>query len=99
VRLFVVPLALAELHDAASFYTESANAKLGEAFVAEFEWAASLILENPEIGARFRRRWRRFTIRRFPYSVFYQIVGDEIRVLAIAHQRRRPSYWRSASRP
>jgi len=56
VNLSIVPLALAELHDATSFYTKSANAELGEAFVAEFEWAASLILENPEIGARFRRR-------------------------------------------
>lgn len=70
MKLSIVPLALAELHDATSFYTESANTELGEALVAEFERAVSLILENPEIGARFRRRWRRFTMRRFPYNVF-----------------------------
>lgn len=29
----------------------------------------------------------------FPYSIFYQVTSDEIRVVAVAHHRRRPSYW------
>ena len=93
MKLVVVPLALAELHDAAAFYAASANAELGLAFLAEFERAAADILANPEVGAVFRPSWRRYVLRRFPYSVFYQIAGDEIRVIAVAHQRRRPSYW------
>jgi hypothetical protein len=37
VKLVIVPPALGELHDAAAFYTESANFELGLAFVAEFD--------------------------------------------------------------
>jgi hypothetical protein len=34
-------------------------------------------------------------MRRFPFNVLYQVLPDEIRVIAIAHQRRKPDYWKS----
>lgn len=37
---------------------------------------------------------RRYVLRRFPYTVFYEIQGDTVTVLAVAHQRRKPGYWR-----
>ncbi|WP_438003790.1 hypothetical protein [Sorangium sp. So ce321] len=37
-------------------------------------------------------RW--WLVRRFPYSVLYRVRDDHIRILAIAHQNRRPFYWR-----
>jgi hypothetical protein len=30
---------------------------------------------------------------RFPYSIIYYVRGDELRVIALAHHRRRPEYW------
>ncbi len=93
MKLVIVPLALGELHDGAAFYAASANAKLGLAFVAEFDRAVSGIMATPFVGPTFRGTWRRYVLRRFPYSVFYQIASDEIRVVAVAHHRRRPSYW------
>jgi plasmid stabilization system protein ParE len=93
VKLVIVPLALAELHDAAAFYTASANVELGSAFLAEFERATTDIFANPKLGAVFRQNKRRYVLRRFPYSIFYQVAVDEIRVIAVAHQRRRPAYW------
>ena len=44
MKLVIVPLALAELHDAAAFYMEKANFDLGLAFVAEFERTTNLVL-------------------------------------------------------
>jgi toxin ParE1/3/4 len=93
VNLVIVPAALAELHDAAGFYTASANLELSLAFVAEFERGVNAILANPKVGAVFRGTRRRYMFRRFPYSVIYQISPDELRVIAVAHQRRRPGYW------
>ena len=29
----------------------------------------------------------------FPYTVHYDLVGSDVTVLAIAHQRRKPGYW------
>lgn len=92
MKLVVTPPALAELHDAAAFYSLKANAELGLAFVAEFERTAHFILDNPLVGAEFRRTRRRFFLRRFPYSIIYQITPDELRILAVAHHRRRPGY-------
>jgi len=93
VKLVIVPLALGELHDAAAFYTESANVELGLAFVAEFERSVDLILNNPTLGAVFRGTRRRVLLRRFPYNVIYQLTSEELRVIAVAHNRRRPGYW------
>lgn len=93
MKLVVAPPALAELHDTAVFYTLKANVGLGLAFVAEFERAANFVLTNPMIGAVFRGTRRRYFLRRFPYSIIYQVTAEELRILAIAHHRRRPGYW------
>lgn len=93
MRLVVVPAALAELRDAAAFYAEKGGVELGLAFVDEFERSAHLILDKPDWGMKFRGMSRRCLLRRFPYSIIYQLAGDELRVLAVAHHRRRPGYW------
>jgi plasmid stabilization system protein ParE len=93
VKRVIVPLALSELQQAADFYAERANRELGLAFVAEFERAAAMVLENPGLGAVFRGSSRRYLLRRFPYSIIYQVTPDELRVIAVAHHRRRPGYW------
>jgi plasmid stabilization system protein ParE len=93
VKVVILPAALAELHHAAEFYTASANLELGLAFLAEFERGVNAILTNPKIGAVFRGARRRYLLRRFPYSIIYQLSSEELRVIAVAHQRRRPGYW------
>jgi plasmid stabilization system protein ParE len=93
VNLVIVPLALEELQAAAAFYSESATVELGQAFLAEFERVVTSVLENPRLGAIFRGSRRRALLRRFPYSVIYQVAGEELRVVAVAHQHRRPAYW------
>jgi len=93
VKLVVAPPALAELHDAAAFYTLKANIKLGLAFVAEFERTANFVLANPLLGAVFHGTRRKYILRRFPYSIIYQVTEEELRILAVAHHRRRPGYW------
>lgn len=37
---------------------------------------------------------RRHVLCHFPYTVFYEILGSTVTVLAVAHQRRKPGYWR-----
>jgi toxin ParE1/3/4 len=93
VKLVVSPAALAELRDAAAFYTLKANVELGLAFVAEFERTANFVLSNPLLGAVFRGTRRRYFLRRFPYGIIYQVTDEELRILAVAHHRRRPGYW------
>jgi plasmid stabilization system protein ParE len=37
---------------------------------------------------------RRRVLRRFPYSVWFEVLESTVTVLAVAHHRRRPGYWR-----
>jgi hypothetical protein len=36
-------------------------------------------------------------LKRFPFGIIYRIDGDTLRVLALAHRRRRPGFWRGRS--
>jgi len=38
---------------------------------------------------------RRRVMHRFPYSVVYEVTETTVTVLAVAHHRRSPDYWRS----
>ena len=97
MRLVVVPPALAELQDAADHYASQGGLSLGHDFVTEFERVASLLLANPQLGTSSRGA-RRYFMSRFPYSLIYQVKTDELRILAVAHQRRRPGYWRGRNK-
>jgi plasmid stabilization system protein ParE len=94
VKLFVHPEAAAEMNEAAAFYGREANVELALAFIAEVDRAFSLLEKNPEIGPLWRGDARRLPLRRFPYNVVYRRQATRLEILAIAHQRRRPGYWK-----
>ena len=83
-----------ELVAAAHYYTSQANAALAEAFVLEFERSARLLGHYPQIGTRWRGPTRRLPLRRFPFGIIYVAHDLELRIVAVAHQSRRPGYWR-----
>jgi toxin ParE1/3/4 len=84
-----------ELAQAAAFYLAQASFSVANAFVDEFERTASLIVEYPGLGTPTSRGRRLMPLRRFPFSLLYRVEGAEVKISAIAHQRRRPGYWRS----
>lgn len=88
------PGAEADLREAAEYYRERAGTALTQAFFAEFEHAMGLLLQHPLLGALWLHGKRRLVMKHFPYAIIYSIAGQEIRVLAVAHQSRRPGYWR-----
>jgi toxin ParE1/3/4 len=83
-----------ELIEGALFYAREASPDLGLAFIAEFERMVGLLCRRPRVGPVWRGTTRRLPLRRFPYSIIYQLTADEVRVIALAHQSRRPGYWR-----
>jgi plasmid stabilization system protein ParE len=87
------PDADAGLEEASLFY-ESRMVGLGKSFSAEVERTISLIREFPDAGSPVGARRRRVLVDRFPYSVVYRRDLDSLVIVAIAHQRRRPGYWR-----
>lgn len=97
MKLVIVPPALAELQDAADHYALQSGINLGVDFVAEFERVANLLLIKPQLGAP-AHGVRRYFMNKFPYSVVYKVTADELRILAVAHQRRQPGYWRGRNK-
>ena len=83
-----------ELTQAIAFYAERASKAVAVAFLAAFERPARLVAVNPGIGTPTLGRRRLFPLHRFPYSLVYRIDEAEVRISAVAHQRRRPGYWR-----
>jgi len=89
----VSPEADRELTAGALFYAREGSAEVALAFIAEYERVLELLCTHPELGAPWRNGRRRFPVRKFPYSIVYYVRGEEIRVIALAHHRRKPSYW------
>ena len=58
-----------------------------------------LIEAHPEIGLSRPGRLptRQFAVRGFPYLVIYRDQGEHLYVVAFAHAKRRPDYWRNRS--
>ena len=88
-----LPAAREDLNKAAAFY-EASVPGLGDAFLDDVERAIEEIRENPRIGASIGLAFRRAILRRFPFTIVYDERNDEIVIVAIAHDRRRPGYWR-----
>lgn len=42
---------------------------------------------------------RRLPVARFPYHVVYMLHDDVIHILAVAHDHRRPGYWKHRNHP
>lgn len=96
------PAARDELAAAHGWY-EQASPGLGDDFVAELwevidrivQWPAHApVLTVPGTDLEIRRA----SLGRFPYGIIYVIVDDLVWIVAIAHGRRRPGYWRDRTR-
>jgi plasmid stabilization system protein ParE len=95
VRYSLHPEAEWDLREAAGYYKDRAGTALSQAFFTEFEYTIELLLQHPLLGALWLQgKRRRLVMRHFPFSVIYTVSGEEIRVWAVAHQSRRPGYWR-----
>jgi plasmid stabilization system protein ParE len=97
------PEASAELEDAVVWY-QTRRAGLGLEFVQAVDAALESIARWPQIGHRVPGvpndiPVRRFPIARFPYHIVYMEWDSAIRLLAFAHDSRKPSYWFSRISP
>jgi toxin ParE1/3/4 len=86
--------ARAELDNSVAYY-ERQKAGLGLDFLSEVEQAIGKIQQNPSIGAPYKiAQLRRYVLQCFPHLIFYTEFKEFIWVVAIAHGKRRPDYWK-----
>jgi toxin ParE1/3/4 len=92
-QLLFRPAAAADLEEAWRWYEERRQG-LGDEFLAEAEAAIARILAAPLACAVAYKDRRRALLHRFPYSVVYRVLEDQIVVLAVFHAKRHPRVWR-----
>lgn len=85
-------LAQKELIETRDYYDELVYG-LGELFVLEIERCLNIIKINPLAYPTFKFNIRKAVILKFPFSILYRIEENNIFILAIMHQKRKPKYW------
>lgn len=91
-ELSVHPEARNELRDAILYYRKVSPYVAAE-FVDVYEAAVAEILLAPKSHPLIIDECRRKVLRKFPFSIFYSVAGNEVRLLAIVNQYREPFYW------
>ena len=86
--------ARAELVHEVGFYT-AISRPLGERFDGAVKAAVTQAAEFPDLGSPHYFGTRRVFPKKFHFSVVYLTIGNEVFVVAIAPDSRKPGYWRS----
>jgi len=83
-----------ELKQARSWY-ERRQAGLGDELLDDVLNALEKIERDNLIGVQCEgTRFRFYRLGGFPYVLYYECLPDRVRIVAIAHSRRRLGYWR-----
>ncbi len=83
---------------AAFEWYQERNESAAGLFLTELDLAIERITETPERWPLYLRGTRRFLLRRFPFAVVYRQVAETIQIVAVAHGRRKPGYWKERGR-
>jgi len=87
------PAALEEFRAADDWYAARSLDASGD-FLSSIAEALRNICSSPRRWPAYLHGTRRFVLQHFPFSVVYLDEQDVVRVVAVAHGKRRPGYWR-----
>jgi toxin ParE1/3/4 len=97
VRIRLLARAEAEIASARSYLDLQAN-ELGEKFLDDIHFTLRAIADDPASFSKLEtlpgnNPYRRAPLKIYRYVVIFEILADEILVVAVAHTSRRPNYW------
>jgi|SRR5580658_854735 plasmid stabilization system protein ParE len=87
------PEARDELRDAVRWY-RARDRRASSQFRVAVSSAIRVIAETPQRWPKYLHGTRRFVMQRFPFSVVYLDDPELIAIIAVAHTKRRPGYWK-----
>lgn len=85
--LFLRPEAERDLVAARDWYDQK-RLGLGDEFLDAVALALLDLETQAEINRLYYRDFRRTLLRRFPYKIFYQIVGDRVVIFRVVHAKQ-----------
>ena len=86
-------VARAEFEAAAEAYDRQREGRKAR-FQDAVRVAVDRITLLPESGSILEGEYRRCLLKRFPYSIIYHAAPEEIVIIAVYHQHRRPGRWK-----
>ena len=88
-----------EMNFSAQYYNQQSSG-LGLDFLEEIEKSLQFIEKDPERWLYYEQNIHKYNTRRFPFSIFYVFEKDidKIIIIAVAHQKRKPGYWKQRLR-
>jgi len=89
----VHPEAQREAEAAVEWYGKRSPAA-ADRLVVELRSALGRIQQSPSQFPKLAFDTRRKVLGRFPYLIVFRETASEIEIVAFAHGRRRPDYWR-----
>jgi toxin ParE1/3/4 len=92
MKVTLHPGAEQDVQEAAAFYAREGSPLVAARFVAEFKRLGVLLLEHPDIGSPRANGRRGFSMSVFPYTVIYRATADEIKMLVVKHDSKRPGF-------
>jgi toxin ParE1/3/4 len=84
--MLVRPEAEQDLAAARDWYDQK-RAGLGDEFLDAVAVAIRELANHPERARRYFRNFRRLLLLRFPYKVFYQVIGERVVVFRMLHAK------------
>src|ERR1700680_855869 len=87
------PRAWQEIEAADDWYLQRrTDASIG--FISAISDALDSISQSPHRWPRHLYGTRRFVLHRFPFSIIYLDDSDVLSIVAVAHNKRKPGYWK-----
>ena len=87
------PHAEAEILSSLAWYSSRSDLA-ARSFVHELMRVIARAVDSPERSPKYLHGARRIVFPRFPFSLVYRMKGEVLEVLAVAHQSRKPGYWK-----
>jgi len=91
------PAAVEEATEARRWYFERSRGA-AIAFDEALALAVQQLVDHPNRWAKHLHGTRHVILQKFPYVIVYRVLDSAIEIVAVAHEKRRPGYWKSRSK-
>ncbi len=81
-----------DLRSALAYYDYEGGSILGDRFFSEAEEASNNVLGNPQGFHFISPKYRRASLRSFPYHFIYEENDQRVRFLVLRHDKRHPNF-------
>lgn len=92
-RLTITRAARIDIENGAEWYSFQKD-DLEKDFLEEIEKTITNITLNPFQHHQILKNIRRANVNRFLFSLFFSVLGDEIKIFSVFHQNRNPLKWK-----